>query len=456
MKLTRRDLYELAWSKPMQELAKDFGISDVGLAKQLRKLGIPVPGRGYWARVAAGQEPFQPKLPERVGHAESESVIAVEVGLPKTEGIESESGHAALSGDPADIRSRIVAHSLTPSSDLASTIAAVKKTAKHLRHPRRAELTLTHREKSAPIVSIDVTDSVLDRALLLADRLLRAAEALGWLFTAPPPPKPSPESRRPDNGQPPASQTRKATPAIGHLLVDGEIVCFRIEERMREEPRTPTSAELAREKREYGYHAQRKTVVPTGALRVVRLDPVSRYFEPSRKSWYDRKSLGVEGRVPDILEGFHELALTVRARRIKAQKEAQERAELERLAREQEQRREANAKLIIQLETIAGAWHRARALRTFVRAARRQLGAHVLQTELLGQPTDFVAWAERYINQLDPAHELPRDADLVGPRHLYYGPSDLTETLSRLSGQNWKQSWKLSGLPEGSESGDDD
>jgi hypothetical protein len=41
LSLTRQDLYELAWSKPMSELAKDFGISDVGLANRCRRLGIP-------------------------------------------------------------------------------------------------------------------------------------------------------------------------------------------------------------------------------------------------------------------------------------------------------------------------------------------------------------------------------------------------------------------------------
>jgi hypothetical protein len=55
LKLTREQLYALVWSKPVSELAKDFGISDVGLAKRLRKLNVPVPGRGYWARVSAGQ-----------------------------------------------------------------------------------------------------------------------------------------------------------------------------------------------------------------------------------------------------------------------------------------------------------------------------------------------------------------------------------------------------------------
>jgi hypothetical protein len=63
--VSREDLYELVWSKPMRELARDFGISDVALAKRCRRLAIPVPGRGYWARVDAGQQPYRPQLPKR-------------------------------------------------------------------------------------------------------------------------------------------------------------------------------------------------------------------------------------------------------------------------------------------------------------------------------------------------------------------------------------------------------
>jgi hypothetical protein len=37
--LSREDLYELVWSKPMRELAKDFGISDVALAKRCHRSG---------------------------------------------------------------------------------------------------------------------------------------------------------------------------------------------------------------------------------------------------------------------------------------------------------------------------------------------------------------------------------------------------------------------------------
>jgi hypothetical protein len=84
--LSREDLYELAWSKPISELAKDFGISDVGLAKRCRRLGVPLPGRGYWARIDAGQKPYRPKLPQREPQWHDENALTV----PTTEAREEE------------------------------------------------------------------------------------------------------------------------------------------------------------------------------------------------------------------------------------------------------------------------------------------------------------------------------------------------------------------------------
>jgi hypothetical protein len=52
--ITREELHQLVWSKPTRTLAKEFGISDVGLAKICRKLGVKKPPRGYWAKVASG------------------------------------------------------------------------------------------------------------------------------------------------------------------------------------------------------------------------------------------------------------------------------------------------------------------------------------------------------------------------------------------------------------------
>ena len=41
--LSRTELYEKVWSIPMQKLAKQYGISDVGLTKLCRRHAIPLP-----------------------------------------------------------------------------------------------------------------------------------------------------------------------------------------------------------------------------------------------------------------------------------------------------------------------------------------------------------------------------------------------------------------------------
>jgi hypothetical protein len=60
--LTREQLYDLVWSEPMQPLAKQIGISDVAIAKHCRKLGVPVPKRGYWNKLQAGKPVTKPEL----------------------------------------------------------------------------------------------------------------------------------------------------------------------------------------------------------------------------------------------------------------------------------------------------------------------------------------------------------------------------------------------------------
>ena len=63
--VTREQLYEKVWTIPTQTLAKEYGISDVGLSKICRRLNVPKPGLGYWAKVEAGQSPPRTPLPSR-------------------------------------------------------------------------------------------------------------------------------------------------------------------------------------------------------------------------------------------------------------------------------------------------------------------------------------------------------------------------------------------------------
>jgi hypothetical protein len=63
MKISREELYRRVWLTPVRKLAKEFDISDVGLAKACRKHGIPLPPVGYWAKVQHGKNVTQPSLP---------------------------------------------------------------------------------------------------------------------------------------------------------------------------------------------------------------------------------------------------------------------------------------------------------------------------------------------------------------------------------------------------------
>lgn len=60
----RTALYDQVWSRPVSEVSKSYGISGVMLGKVCRKLMVPVPPRGYWARVQNGQKIKQPSLPK--------------------------------------------------------------------------------------------------------------------------------------------------------------------------------------------------------------------------------------------------------------------------------------------------------------------------------------------------------------------------------------------------------
>src|SRR5947209_6356178 len=55
--LHRETLYQEAWEKPIMQLTKKYCMSDVGLAKICKRMQIPLPPRGYWAKVAHNYKP---------------------------------------------------------------------------------------------------------------------------------------------------------------------------------------------------------------------------------------------------------------------------------------------------------------------------------------------------------------------------------------------------------------
>ncbi len=70
----RATLYEEVWTDPVVQVARRYLMSDVGLRKICRKLGVPLPPLGYWRKVETGRMPARAPLPRHTGPDFLESV----------------------------------------------------------------------------------------------------------------------------------------------------------------------------------------------------------------------------------------------------------------------------------------------------------------------------------------------------------------------------------------------
>jgi hypothetical protein len=446
--LTRQELYEMVWSKPMSSLAKDFGISDVALAKRCREVDVPIPYRGYWARKAAGQMPPQLLLPKyrrsmpaadgeagtRKSLAVSKPVIregaepGVRFGLPRNPLVGPEESAASVK-EQAFYR-QLGLLGVSPASAIPDTCAVVRRTARYKKHPQRTALKFARGENQGPVLHLRVSVSLLDRALLFADHLLRTVQALGWRFAAPPAPATDPHRqtwRAPEPGP-------NLGPIIGQLFIGDIPIEFHIEEAVRR---------LSADEREA---APSSAYEPTGRLRLVLSRP---YFQRDLKgSWWDRGCTRLEDLLPEILWTFHQLAARLLKARVEREEAERRRQEHERRALELSIRRGHHEKLVAELERQAGAWSRARHLRRYLRALRAAVGEGYIIGKLGEEKTDFLTWAERYVEQLDPLAPAPRVEEMMPEvRYGYSHDSELQSQLGRLLGRDWHQCYKVAAEP---------
>lgn len=432
--LSREDLYELVWSKPMTELAQDFGLSDVALAKRCRKLGVPVPGRGYWARVAAGQAPRQAALKKRADDAMDYTALTFDTPGEETPPMPPADGAA-----PHPVRTAIENLQPTHAEDLRLASPAVKRTALRLKRPWRKEISWNRGERNGPIISIDVSDACADRALRVSDEIIARAASVGWAFKAPPKQE---ESRARRYGY---EAEQPEAPVYGCLWVENEPLALRIDERSRRLEHELTEDEKSRKRRGEYIYPPRWDYEPTGELRLHLMHANSTYV---RKTWKDGSRLKLEQQVKAVLLALLDEALSIKAKREEERLADIERRRQEELRWEQSQRRTANATLIHELEAQAGSWLRARFLRSYLRALRRALdreGTQGLVAKRQEETVDFLEWAQHYVDQLDPLCNAPHDPDLETERPGYYSPADkqVNETLDRLLGNHWSDAFKV-------------
>ena len=176
IKLSRRELYDLAWSAPFSKLCKKYQISDVGLRKACVRLAIPLPGTGHWNKIHAGKKVDKKPFTENTT-VEQHLVLTLstdEKDAGKDLPNELALLQAAIEADPkVDL---LVKDTLTDPDELVSN--AEKALTKKDKYYREGSLLYSGLGQ----LSISVTPAVLNRALCFIDAFIKAMRGRGHNF----------------------------------------------------------------------------------------------------------------------------------------------------------------------------------------------------------------------------------------------------------------------------------
>jgi len=355
----REKLYAEVWEEPVLRVALRYGISNVGLAKICRRLAVPLPPRGYWARVQAGRKLHRPPLPAFRGKTVLHSKIHEPEEKPKGE-VERILHNELNVTIPSPI---VVVDSLVNPHPL------VKQTRDDLRSSNTSEYGVFWRGNGC--LDLRVSPASLNRALRILDAFIKTAEDLGW-----------------------------NTSIGGHddrdtfFAVSGEKIEFGIEEKVRRTEHAVTPQETRKKARGEYVREVRWDYIPKGKLTL----RIKEYQAGGlRKTWSDTSRMQLEDKLADALDEVRRYSARKIADRREQARKAQEKAAIQTRLAEFQRRRDAEKRRIAQLEIDAVTWQKSQLIRSFVEATR-QAGIH---------DEEWMRWALSHADQVDPLRATP-------------------------------------------------
>ena len=162
---TREELFARVWTVPVLKLAQEIGVSDVAIAKACRRYGIPTPARGFWAK-SEMKRPKRPKLPpSKEGVSESVTFNVLDPALLE------EIRAARTAGLPAQD---------DPQVEVPDLLVAPHRLVRRFQEKALAVTrngVFQARFKMGDCLDLRITHQQLDRALRIADALIKACEA---------------------------------------------------------------------------------------------------------------------------------------------------------------------------------------------------------------------------------------------------------------------------------------
>lgn len=375
-KVNRRELYDQVWSVPMARLAKEYGLSDSGLAKICRKHNIPRPPRGYWAKTAAGQKLKHSPLPA----GDPGIVIEITPYLHQTRELNAQE-------TDSDILTMLPAESsIVVSKKLGRAHLLVKQSTEVLKNCKPDPIGILGASDKA-CLDIKVSRKSLSRALRIMEALIKALEKRGGLLSI--------------------------SEGLTLVSILDVRLGFGISEQIARKKIEAKDHDLDGYYR-FGHSRFDEQRIPSGILCLTLNDPDFYWDSHFRKNWRDSERRPLENGLDSFMKGLLNLAIHKKERIRQKEEEKHQQLERQRIREEEERLRAEKLRLIKEeqkrlsgLVSAAEAWKKSILVRDFINAVEAAARAGSYHLKPREELETWLEWARIQADRLDPLTPSP-------------------------------------------------
>jgi len=349
----REKLYEEVWSKPIEHVALQYGVSDVAIHKVCKALNIPVPPSGYWARIRSVDQ--QQTLVFLDENERQKILLAAE--------------QIQISDEGARLHKKIAAYR-----------SKVKEWNKNDTKPEGAQRGFKNYSNRPPFLAGVISNETLPRVYRILDAIYRQVEILGGTVND--------DLSLTIRNERVNLEICEAQDEIKHELTRQEAQELIIYEDEKRHSMWASKPNI----RKYDY-------VFNGKLRICIRK--SRYFRDSEKE-------KVESRLGDMLIELYEESEVVRKNREAYEEEKRKAEEQKRLREERRIRYNEEVDKTIELTNMAQDYDVACKIRAYISNLESK-------TDIDNEKTaDWIEWAKKKADWFDPT--IVRKDELFGER----------------------------------------
>lgn len=378
----RQKLYEEVWAKPVVQVAIQYGVSDVAIHKICKLLQIPVPPRGYWAKLRVGENMPRPPLPavkditQKTG-SRTFAGIKKAGELPQVLDFLNESDRERVLIAAQQIQ--MSAENATPHKKIAAYRSVIKEWNKKDKKPQGAQRGFKNFYDNPPFLAGVISNESLPRVFRILDALFRQVESLGGTVN--------------DNlsikirGETVNIEISEVQDTVDHVMTREESQAMLVYKNAKR--RNSWASEPQIRKHDYVFN---------GRLRICIRE--HRYLRDSEKS-------NVETRLGEMLIELYEQSEVIKQKRLAAEEAKRKRQEEERQWEERRVRYNDEVEKTIALMNIVHDYDMACKIRAFISALECSKGIDE-------KTAAFIDWAKKKADWFDPS--VARTDEILGDR----------------------------------------